>query len=107
VANWTKLSYPSSNNKLTFRRSAGAVSFTRTIFIVKSTNTYAPLSYLAIKLPGHIDGLRKREQADTEMRNHVRGLLDSLILHGVSALGVRLAFYEFDATKTSFVRPVR
>ncbi|KAI0252810.1 hypothetical protein BJV78DRAFT_1124036, partial [Lactifluus subvellereus] len=78
-----------------------------TIFIVESTNTHTPIFYVEIKPPGHLNGLRKREQADTQMRDCVRELIAELRiskLHGVSALGVRLAFYHYDAT-TQILEP--
>ncbi len=83
-----------------------SIDFT-TIFIVESTNTQTPIFYLEINPPGHINELSKREQADTQMRDRVRELITKLRipkLHGVSALGVQLAFYNYDAA-TQVVEP--
>lgn len=73
-----------------------------TIFVVESANTQIPIPifYLEIKPPGHINEMSGREQADIQMRDGVRELISELRipkLHGVSALGVRLAFYHYDA----------
>lgn len=71
-----------------------------TIFIVESIETQTPIFYLQIKPPGHLNELSKREQADTQMRDHVRELITELRiskLHGASAMGVRPAFYLYDA----------
>ena len=76
-----------------------SIDFT-TIFVVKSANTPTPIFYLEIKPPSHINDLSKREQADLQMRDCIRDLITELRtpkLHGVSALGVRLAFYHYDA----------
>lgn len=76
-----------------------SIDFT-TIYVVESTNTRTPIFYLVIKPPVHINGMGRREQADTQMRDRVRDLMTELRipkLHGVSALGVRLAFYRYDA----------
>jgi len=76
-----------------------SIDFT-TVYVVESANTQTPIFYLEIKPPAHINELSKREQADTQMRDRVRDLITKLRipkLHGVSALGVRLAFYHYDA----------
>lgn len=76
-----------------------SIDFT-TMFIVESTNTQHPILYLEIKPPGHLNELSKREQVDIQMRDRVRELMTELRipkLHGVSALGVRLAFYHYHA----------
>ena len=76
-----------------------SIDFT-TIFMVELTNTQTPIFYLEIKPPGHLNELSKREQADARMRDRVRELITGLRipeLHGVSALGVQLAFYRYDA----------
>ncbi|KIJ40236.1 hypothetical protein M422DRAFT_780735 [Sphaerobolus stellatus SS14] len=83
-----------------------SIDFT-TIFIVVSTNTQTPIFYVAIKPPGHLNELSKREQADTQMRDRVRELITKLRipkLHGISAIGVRLAFYHYDAA-TQILEP--
>jgi hypothetical protein len=84
-----------------------SIDFT-TVFVVESANTQTPIFYLEIKPPSHINDLSKREQADTQMRDCVRTLVTELRipkLHGVSALGVRLAFYCYDAA-THLLEPV-
>jgi len=83
-----------------------SINFT-TIFVVESVNTPTPIFYLEIKPSGHINDLNKREQADLQMRDCIRDLIAELRtpkLHGVSALGVRLAFYDYDAT-THVIEP--
>jgi len=83
-----------------------SIDFT-TIFVVESTNTQTPIFYLEIKPPAHINELSKREQADMQMRDRVRELITELRiprLHGVSAIGARLAFYRYDAT-TQIIEP--
>lgn len=83
-----------------------SIDFT-TIFIVESTNTQTPIFYVEIKPPGHLNELSKREQADTQMRDRVRELITELRipkLHGVSAMGARLAFYHYDAA-TQILEP--
>jgi len=79
-----------------------------TIFVVESTNTWTPIFYLEIKPPGHINDLGKREQADLQMRDCIRDLITGLRtpkLHGVCALGVRLAFYHYDAATHALEPP--
>jgi len=74
-----------------------SIDFT-TIYIVETAETQTPIFYLEIKPPGHYNELIKRERADIQMRDRVRELIPDLqipTLHGVSALGVRLAFYEY------------
>ena len=76
-----------------------SIDFT-TIFIVESTDTQSPI--------GQADrSSQKAEQADTQMRDPVREPISRLRipkLHGVSALGVRLAFYQYDAA-TQILQP--
>ncbi|KZT19516.1 hypothetical protein NEOLEDRAFT_1245778 [Neolentinus lepideus HHB14362 ss-1] len=76
-----------------------SIDFT-TVFIVESTNTQTPIFYLVTQPPDHINAPSKREQADTQMRDRVRELIAKLRipkLYGVNALGVQLAFYNYDA----------
>src|SRR5260221_5862187 len=67
---------------------------TDTIFIVES-NTQTPIYCVEIKPPGHLNELSEREQADTQTRDSTQELITKL--HGVSALSVRLASYQYDA----------
>jgi hypothetical protein len=76
-----------------------SIDFT-TIFVVRQTQTQTPIFYLEIKPPLHYYDISTREAADTQMRDRVRELIGALQipkLHGVSALGTRLAFYQYDA----------
>jgi hypothetical protein len=62
--------------------------------------------FLEIKPATHIMHMSTRAMADTQMRRRYKKLFeDSIpILHGVSALGTRLCFYELDRD-TRRVRP--
>ena len=76
-----------------------SIDFT-TIFIVEHALLQTPIFYLEVKPPAHINDMSKREQADNQMRDRVREFIEELQiprLHGVSAIGVRVAFYEYDA----------
>lgn len=60
-----------------------------------------PVFFLEIKPPGHIQYLSTRAAADTQMRERMTSFFDLIRtprLHGVSALGSRLAFYCLDRT---------
>jgi len=84
-----------------------SINFT-TVFVLESANTQTPIFILEIKPPGHINELSKREQADMQMRDCVRELITEFRvpkLHGVSALGVRLAFYHYDAATHALEPP--
>jgi len=83
-----------------------SIDFT-TVFIVYQVQIQTPIFYLEVKPPIHYDELSSREAADWQMRECIRELIGALqipILHGVSALGTRLAFYQYDA-ETAIIKP--
>jgi len=58
-----------------------------------------PIFFLEIKPPGHVNDISCRIAADDQMRDRFRGLYDLTPLprlHGISAMGQRLAFYSLD-----------
>ena len=62
-----------------------------------------PVFFLEIKPPALLAYDTQREVADVQMRNQFKDLRhDSTIpcLHGVSAFGTRLSFYEYDSATT-------
>jgi hypothetical protein len=62
--------------------------------------------FLEIKPAGHIKHMSTRASADAQMRQRYRRLFESSAptLHGASALGTQLCFYEFDHA-TRRIRP--
>jgi hypothetical protein len=63
--------------------------------------------FLEIKPPGSLYG-SKREEADEQVRRRFRDpapVLTIPTLHGVSAFGTRLAFYEYDLANESSPAP--
>ncbi|KAF8218671.1 hypothetical protein L208DRAFT_1419637 [Tricholoma matsutake] len=58
-----------------------------------------PIFFLEIKPPGHVNDISSRIAADDQMRDRFRSLYDLTPLprlHGISAMGQRLAFYCLD-----------
>ena len=75
------------------------------VFIVRINQR--PVFFMEIKPPSGLFHLSKREEADLRMRRRFRDLgrvLTIPTLHGVSAFGNHLSFYEYD-TATSYVQP--
>ncbi|EDR00104.1 uncharacterized protein LACBIDRAFT_314669 [Laccaria bicolor S238N-H82] len=77
-------------------------------------NPYTRLLYrlfngtLEVKPPGSFILDSKRKEADDHMRDHFRTLCNSVItprLHGISAFGTRLAFYEYVSATTRVTPP--
>ncbi|KAF8805665.1 hypothetical protein BYT27DRAFT_7142298 [Phlegmacium glaucopus] len=59
-----------------------------------------PVFFMQIKPPASFPYDSKREEADEQMRRKFRDLRQILaipILHGISAFGTRLSFYEYDS----------
>ena len=59
-----------------------------------------PIFFMEIKPPASLPYDSKREEADEQMRRRFRDLRQILaipILHGISAFGTRLSFYEYDS----------
>ncbi|KDQ09034.1 hypothetical protein BOTBODRAFT_165233 [Botryobasidium botryosum FD-172 SS1] len=87
---------------------AGSSADCTAIFIVYQVQIQTPIFFLEIKPPFHFDELSSREAADGQMRDSFREFVEALqipILHGVSALGTRLAFYQYDAEST-IIKPI-
>jgi hypothetical protein len=66
-----------------------------------------PVLFMEIKPPAAIPHDSKREEADWQMRHRFRDLRQDLsiyTLHGISAFGTRLSFYEYDPV-THALRP--
>ena len=59
-----------------------------------------PVFFMGIKPPAAFPYDSKCEEADVQMRRRFRNLRQILViptLHGISAFGTRLAFYEYDS----------
>ncbi|KAI9461965.1 hypothetical protein BJY52DRAFT_168413 [Lactarius psammicola] len=59
-----------------------------------------PVFFIEIRSPASLPYDSKREEADEQMRRRFRDLRQILtipILHGISAFGTRLSFYEYDS----------
>ncbi|KAG1873225.1 hypothetical protein F4604DRAFT_1767398 [Suillus subluteus] len=72
----------------------------RATFVVV-TMQWQPLFVLQLHPPGHINLLSTRIAADSKMRAIFRSLCPETVtpkLHGVSAMGQRLAFYSMDTS---------
>jgi hypothetical protein len=66
-----------------------------------------PVFFMHIKPPASLLDDSKREEADEQMRRRLRDLgqgLEIPTLHGVSAFGTQLSFYEYDVA-TSNLQP--
>lgn len=66
-----------------------------------------PVLFMEIRPPAAIPYDSKREEADWQMRRRFRDLRQTLsipTLHGISAFGTRLSFYEYNAA-TCMLRP--
>jgi hypothetical protein len=66
-----------------------------------------PVFFVEIKPPGHVNIGSARLAADTQMRHRFRDLCPHTPvrkLHGISAMGQRLAFYSMN-TRTTTVAP--
>ena len=78
------------------------------MFIIPSTNTQTPIFYLEVKPPGDIDEPSTRGKADEQIRSRLGEAITKLRipkLHGISALGVQLAFYNYDAATQAIEPP--
>ncbi|PPR00670.1 hypothetical protein CVT26_012327 [Gymnopilus dilepis] len=67
-----------------------------TIFVVQKA--FHPVFFLEVKPPGHYALRSTRAAADDQMRKRFFDLADVVelpVIHGVSALGTRLCFYEY------------
>jgi hypothetical protein len=68
-----------------------------TILVVEANRH--PFFFMEIQPPATIPYDSKREEADVQMRRQFRDLRQTLVLptlHGISAFGTRLSFYEYD-----------
>ena len=66
-----------------------------------------PVLFIEVKPPASIPFDSRREEADEQMRRRFRDLRQILtipILHGISAFGTRLSFYEYDSA-TQVLKP--
>lgn len=87
-------------------QAAGSPTADRIITFVVELN-YQPIFFLEIKPLLHVDHVCTRVSADTKMRAGIHALRDlspTPRLHGVSAMGQRLAFYRLDKT-TGCINP--